>query len=128
METDAPYEMVEPASDGHTTLDTRGHHVGSLIATSGKDTGQSFMLSDGDNMIGRGSGCKVNLRDDTVSRHHAIIRCRNGKLSLFDIGSESGTQLDGEQVGHQALKNGDVISTGHSEFTVMAPKMQAARI
>ena len=61
---------------------------------------------------------------ESVSRRHAVIRCHNGKLSLFDVGSRTGTELNGKTLGGHTLNNGDVITIGRSEFTMMAPKSQ----
>ena len=76
----------------------------------------SFMLSAGDNTIGRSDGSSVRLTDESVSRQHAVIRCQNGKLSLFDVGSRSGTALNGQSIGGRLINNGDVISIGRSEY------------
>ena len=80
------------------------------------------MLSEGDNSIGRGNDAAINLSDESVSRQHAVIRCQDGKLSLFDVGSRSGTVLNGQSIGGHLITNGDVISIGRSEFTMMAAK------
>ena len=82
------------------------------------------MLSAGDNSIGRSDGSSVRLTDESVSRQHAVIRCQNGKLSLFDVGSRTGTVLDGRTISGHPVGNGDVISMGRSEFTMMAAKVQ----
>ena len=66
----------------------------------------------------------VNLSDESASRQHAVIRCQDGKLSLFDMGSRSGTALNGQSIGGHLVSNGDVISIGRSEFTMMAAKAQ----
>ena len=47
---------------------------------------------------------------------------RGGKLTLFDVGSRSGTALNGQSIGGHPISNGDVISIGRSEFTMMAAK------
>jgi len=126
VNTDAPNALPEAALNGGTLnlKDLRGNHLGVIIVTSGPDSGKSFKVSEGDNMIGRGIDCKISLADDTVSRNHAVIRCYNGKMSIFDVVSESGTLIDGQLIEQEALKDGDVIAAGQSEFTVMAPISQ----
>jgi pSer/pThr/pTyr-binding forkhead associated (FHA) protein len=121
VNTDA---LPAAALNGETLHDLRGNHLGVIIVTSGPDSGKSFKVSEGDNMIGRGIDCKISLADDTVSRNHAVIRCYNGKMSIFDVVSESGTLIDGQLIEQEALKDGDVIAAGQSEFTVMAPISQ----
>ena len=94
------------------------------MVKSGVDAEKSFMLSDGDNAIGRGNDAAINLSDESVSRQHAVIRCQDGKLTVFDVGSTSGTALNGQSIGGHLISNGDVISMGRSEFTMMAAKAQ----
>ena len=124
IEVDNPKQFAQATMSGKTKLDLRGEHVAALMITSGMDAGKSLMLTEGDNTLGRGPSCSVGLSDDSVSREHAVIRCRDGKLSVFDLGSTAGTSIDGQNIGGIRLNNGDVISMGRSEFTMMAAKAQ----
>ena len=128
IEVDNPKQFAQATMNGNTMKDVRGEHVAALMVTSGVDAGKSLMLTDGDNTIGRGPSCSVELSDDSVSREHAVIRCRDGKLSVFDLGSTAGTSIDGQNIGGIRLNNGDVISMGRSEFTVMARTPQVAGV
>ena len=124
LQVDDPKQFAQATMSGNTMVDRRGDQVGVLVVKSGVDAGKSFMLSAGDNSIGRSDGSSVRLTDESVSRQHAVIRCQNGKLSLFDVGSRTGTVLDGRTISGHPVGNGDVISMGRSEFTMMAPKSQ----
>ena len=124
LQVDNPKQFAQATMSGNTMVDRRGEQVGALVVKSGVDAGKSFMLSEGDNSIGRGNDAAINLSDESVSRQHAVIRCQNGKLSLFDVGSRTGTVLDGRTISGHPIGNGDVISMGRSEFTMMAPKAQ----
>ena len=124
LQVDNPKQFAQATMSGNTMTDRRGEQVGVLVVKSGVDAGKSFMLSEGDNTIGRGNGPTINLSDESVSRQHAVIRCQNGKLTLFDVGSSSGTALNGQSIGGHLITNGDVISVGRSEFTMMASKAQ----
>ena len=64
-----------------------------------------------------------NLPTDFIA-DLTVIRCQNGQLVLFDVGSRGGTVLNGEAIGAHNISNGDVISLGRSEFTMMASKAQ----
>jgi len=57
-----------------------------------------------------------------------VIRCQNGKLVLFDVGSRGGTVLNGQAIGGHNISNGEVISLGRFEFTMMAAKVQPVRV
>jgi pSer/pThr/pTyr-binding forkhead associated (FHA) protein len=122
LQVDNPKQFAQATMSGNTMVDRRGEQVGVLVVKSGVDAGKSFMLSEGDNSIGRGNDAAINLSDESVSRQHAVIRCQDGKLSLFDVGSRSGTALNGQSIGGRLINNGDVISIGRSEFTMMAAK------
>ena len=41
--------------------------------------------------IGRGSGCDVDLEEETVSRRHAELRLEAEGWTLFDLNSSNGT-------------------------------------
>ena len=128
IEVDNPKQFAQATMSGNTMKDVRGGHVAALMVTSGVDAGKSLMLTEGDNTIGRGPSCSVGLSDDSVSREHAVIRCRDGKLSVFDLGSTAGTSIDGQNIGGIRLNNGDVISMGRSEFTVMVRAPQVIEV
>ena len=89
LQVDNPKQFAQATMSGNTMVDRRGEQVGVLVVKSGVDAGKSFMLSEGDNSIGRGNDAAINLSDESVSRQHAVIRCQDGKLTLFDVGSSS---------------------------------------
>ena len=93
---------------------------GVLVARKGPDGGKTFQLSEGDNVIGR-DDCAVLLSDPTVSRRHAVIRKSGDSYTVFDLGSRSGTVVDGETLSGAPIKGGSVINIGHSEIVVMDP-------
>ncbi len=93
----------------------------SLIAQSGPDAGRSFLLSASQNLIGRDSSAQVMLSDATVSRRHAMIRVEADRTTIADLGSQSGTQVDGERVQGVRISVGDRVVLGQSEFTLMRP-------
>jgi len=124
MQIDNPSQFNQTTMSGRTMVDQRGEHAAVLMSTSGRDAGRTFILLEGENTIGRGGSCGIDLSDDSVSREHAMIRCDGGKLSVFDLGSTSGTSVDGQGIGGLTVNNGDVISMGRSEFTVMAAAAQ----
>lgn len=87
----------------------------------GKDTGQVRLYRiDGDQsvVIGRHEECDLPLFDEAASRRHAIVKLESGKLTLTDLGSSNGTQLNGEPVSSQALRPGDRIAIGETQFRV----------
>jgi DNA-binding winged helix-turn-helix (wHTH) protein len=79
------------------------------------DDQRSFVLSEGDNVIGRDPQCAVWLDDDSVSRRHACVRAKLGEASalLEDLHSTNGTFVGRRRVnGEIALSDGDVVKVG----------------
>ena len=128
IEVDNPQQFNQATMSGKTMVDRIGEHAAVLMVTSGQDAGKSFMLLEGENRVGRGSDSNVFLNDDSVSREHAMIRCQGGKVSVCDIGSSSGTSVDGQRIDGCTVTNGDVISMGRSTFTVMSQAPQPVRV
>lgn len=66
--------------------------------------------------IGRGTGCDLRFEDAAVGLEHAVIR-REGDperstYHLMDLGSVTGTYVDGEPVSTARLRDGSEISIG----------------
>ncbi len=79
-----------------------------------------YSLDSGSFTIGRKSDCEIQIKDDSISRHHAVIeRTEDNGWRIRDLGSRNGIKVDGTPyeetiLGHDAeLKIGDV----HVEFT-----------
>lgn len=80
---------------------------------------RNFILSEGDNIIGRDPSCGIWLDDPDVSRRHARIRIdsANGSAVLDDLESTNGTLLGRSQVKAQRpLADRDVIRVGPFEL------------
>ena len=109
-----------PAHDPSKTLVVQGP-TKALVAmvVSGPDAGKSFRLEEGTNMIGRTADCGVQLSDETVTRQHAQILYADGRLSVSDLGSRSGTKVGDTVLAGTPLSNGDVVSIGRTRFTLM---------
>jgi hypothetical protein len=62
--------------------------------------------------IGRNLDNDIVLQDKHVSRHHAQVRLRFGRFTLFDVQSSTGTFVNDQQIQQHQLVNGDVIRLG----------------
>jgi hypothetical protein len=76
------------------------------------DDASRFSLSRSAMTIGRNPASDLVLDDPLVSGAHAQLRWRDGRLLLFDLGSETGTLVNGHAVGERVLEEGDVIILG----------------
>jgi hypothetical protein len=87
--------------------------LGWLVVKAGPDTGKRLDLSD-DNAIGRDVQCQIMLSDDHMSRQHARVKFEAGQFFIYDIGSSSGTFVNGRQVQRLMLYDGAVIRLGNT--------------
>jgi len=80
--------------------------------------GKKYKLVKDAVVIGRSSACTIVVGDDKkVSREHCKIECRGpSKWVLADMGSNSGTLLNGAKCTQHLLKPGDVIEIGSSKI------------
>jgi serine/threonine protein kinase len=84
---------------------------------SGPNAGSSHELKPDDIfVIGRGNDSHTRIQDPTISRIHCRIDWEDGAPVLVDVGSSSGTYLNGKKVERQQLKNEDVITLGVSKL------------
>jgi len=79
-----------------------------------------FVLDGRPVSIGRGPDCDLVLADARVSRLHARIAPRGGRLVLADLGSTNGTAVNGAPVREIVLGPGDRIVLGATVLLVEA--------
>lgn len=80
-------------------------------------------LTHWENLLGRGEGNDVILNYPVVSRQHAaLIRGEGESWTVYDLGSKSGTTVNGAPVGPDGspVRLGDVLGLGGVE-TVLLP-------
>jgi pSer/pThr/pTyr-binding forkhead associated (FHA) protein len=59
---------------------------------------RTFVLKDGDNIIGRQRSNDITLRHKTVSKQHAIITTQGSRIEIRDLGSKNHTFLGDEKI------------------------------
>jgi hypothetical protein len=69
--------------------------------------------------IGRSRENHIVLDDPYVSRHHAQLRLRFGRYTLFDIQSQTGTFVNDIRVREHPLQPGDVIRMGRMQVVYL---------
>ena len=105
------------SGDSDATLIMRKGSLGVLLVRTGPAAGTSINVGLNDVAIGRDPGTSgAKIADPEISRRHALIR-RTGKgYSVFDLGSTSGTVVDGVKVSGHELQNGDLVTLGETEL------------
>jgi DNA-binding winged helix-turn-helix (wHTH) protein len=84
-------------------------------------------LSEGTNIVGRGTDAAVWIDAPGVSRHHARIVVRQGEATLEDLGSKNGTYVKGDRVTKpRRLANGDQVRLGSVVITFRIPQPPGA--
>jgi predicted ATPase len=86
-----------------------------LLAT--QDGPRVILIERAPLIIGRDSANQIILDDARVSRRHAQLSYRLERFWLVDLESTNGTYVNSEQIGAQALSDGDTISLGGLELT-----------
>ncbi len=83
-----------------------------------RGTTQACEITQNAAVIGRRHNCHVVLDTPDVSLAHAVLFTLNGKPLLYDLGSRSGTIVNGERVSCAWLATGDRIHIGGEELVV----------
>lgn len=92
---------------------------GKLILTLDGEVLNEYPIKKESLTIGRKHGNEIQLNDLTVSGRHALIIAQGKQTYIEDLGSTNGTLLNGNHIKSAVLKHGDIIQTGHHQFTFM---------
>jgi DNA-binding winged helix-turn-helix (wHTH) protein len=76
-------------------------------------------LSEGENILGRGTDSLVWIDAQSVSRRHARVVVASGLATLEDLGSKNGTYVNGIRLtAPVALRDGDELRIGNVPMTL----------
>jgi pSer/pThr/pTyr-binding forkhead associated (FHA) protein len=90
-----------------------------LVIEQPRTRKRTFYLRADEGVIGRASDCAIRVESAEVSRRHCRLRVHDGFLTVEDLDSSNGTQLNGEEVeGRQVVRPGDRIRVGPVTFVV----------
>ena len=118
-----PAEIIDTSGRRPTqVIGSRGQGRSSADAESWRLVGQrgAFEIS-GRHVIGRDPGCDFTVSSDSISRRHARLELREGRLMVTDLGSANGTFVNGQRVGERVLRIGDEIRFDMESFRVEGP-------
>jgi diguanylate cyclase (GGDEF)-like protein len=84
-----------------------------LLVIAGPQAGEMHLLERGrEQVLGRGAGSEIPVRDVGVSRRHATIFAAGDGARLRDLGSQNGTWVDGVRISDCRLQDGQRIQLG----------------
>lgn len=90
-----------------------------VVLTNTADAGESFDLHPGEMVIGREEGSEIQLEDQRVSHRHAILRIRDGDVTIEDMNSTNGTRVNDVDIGQETpIGPGDRIDVAGVELLV----------
>lgn len=89
-----------------------------LVVDVGKARGQVVPVRTARFIIGRDRRCQLRPNSDTISRVHAVIDQREGKVFVRDYGTKNGTILNGQTLRDEEhlVKDGDRLQVGVLQF------------
>lgn len=94
-----------------------------LISRDGQPVGQQFV--SGERLVmGRLPDNQLTLEGAEIAERHAEILTLGSDHVLNDLGSESGTRINGERVKRRLLQHGDLIAIGRFEIKYVNRKAE----
>jgi Family of unknown function (DUF6519)/FHA domain len=113
-----PSRPPMPRQDAPTTAIRQAtvHYL--LRSLSKRDQGAVYRVEDG-TIIGREPGASIHIDDPDVSRHHVEFRLTASGLTVTDLGSTNGTEVNGRALTARepvTLTPGAVIQVGPSDL------------
>ena len=94
----------------------RGVMSGQIICVTGALAGKRFPVANARISVGRGPHNAINVTDDpSVSANHFAIGPDGGGLVVMDLGSSSGTFVNGRRIAApQRINDGDLLRAGEN--------------
>ena len=87
--------------------------VATLVAVNTELAGTEYRLSGAEIVIGRTDENDVVVDHRSISRNHARIVSKDGRVTIFDLDSANGLKINDEFYKQSVLRRGDVIELGH---------------
>lgn len=91
-----------------------------LKVLHGAHAGKELPVKGPQFVIGRGEGCHLRAKSDTISRQHCVVALSDGKVLVKDLGSKNGTFINEVPVEKTSvLRMGDTLRAGALSFEVL---------
>ncbi len=96
---------------------TTVHNPSYPILLNKSDPSESYKLYFELNTIGRDESCNIFVREQSISRKHAIVYRENQQYKVKDLSSTNGTLLNNQPISCDTpIVNGDNLQIGEKEF------------
>ncbi|VTU30585.1 FHA domain-containing protein [Variovorax sp. PBL-E5] len=87
-----------------------------LIVMTDMATTRQVALREPETTVGRASTNDIVIDHEQVSRFHAVLITEGTRVTIKDLNSRNGVQVNGVKVASQALSHGDTLSIGSSQM------------
>jgi hypothetical protein len=88
--------------------------------------GREVELREGESTFGRSRGATISIMDPSISRIHARLQARDGRLTVEDLGSANGTYINGIRLDRLAeVTDGTRLTLGESDMIVKIAKTKS---
>jgi pSer/pThr/pTyr-binding forkhead associated (FHA) protein len=94
----------------------RRRTAGQLSVVAGAAAGTRYPLRPGRTRIGALDDNDIVLSSTTVSRYHAEIVARAGRIEISDLRSRNGTRVNGQVIQQSPIRAGDRIAIADIEL------------
>lgn len=113
-----PGQDVSPG--GEAAQQIAGAFRYALVVERGPRAGLTYVLGDGETLVGRSDDVAIFLGDVTVSRHHARFTVDGSGLSVEDLRSTNGIYVNLQRRDDRAaLAPGDEVMIGKYHLVVV---------
>lgn len=92
-----------------------------LTVLNGPETGVAYRLLGQQVSLGRDADNDVVIHDNRSSRRHARLELRGSDYWIVDLGSQNGVLLNGQVTRQAALKSGDILRFGDTDYRFGSP-------
>ena len=106
--------LIMSAYHERSTGDRRWNRLTSFMELA--DYNAAYPLGCDEILIGRHASADIRLPDLSVSRYHAILTVSDGIWTITDMGSKSGTFINGVPVKQAQLRENDIIKLGNRQL------------
>lgn len=87
-----------------------------LVAVNTPLAGTTYPITGETMILGRTGENDLQVEHHSISRNHAKVVVKDGKVTMVDLASKNGIRVNGEYWEESVLKSGDVIELGKVSF------------
>jgi hypothetical protein len=117
-----PVALETPEATPTTVLPAAESPSEPLATVTVRGVDHDVVLRGARLVVGRLQQCDICLADVNASREHSAFERDGDGWAIRDLGSTNGTNVNGERITRQRLRDGDVIVIGITELIYHEPK------